>query len=71
MTRREAYADGYADGERWAEKDARDGLRVDPGPSQGSELARTYALGAMRGYAQTWERIHAGTLTPEMFEASR
>lgn len=75
MTRKEAYAEGFAKGCRWAETDIRNGTTLS-WPAEFRENARTTAdgglrahyLGAARGYRDTFARYDAGTLTQEMFD---
>lgn len=56
-------------GRRWAEVDARDGSRIEPEHlDTRTDTVRAWALGARRGYRDTWARIDAGTLRPSMFE---
>lgn len=72
MTREEAYATGFADGCRWAEKDIRSGSRQNnyhPLTLADNDWYRANELGFARGYRDTWARFEAGTLTYEMFES--
>lgn len=74
MTRAEAYAQGFAEGCRWAEQDIRDGLGDssyalrDNARTTCNAGTRAYSLGAARGYRDTFARYEAGTLTREMFD---
>ena len=70
MNRAEAYAEGYADGVRWAEGDIRDHVRVDPEYmlEDAGDLWKATALGHRRGYRDTWARWDDGRLTWQMLE---
>lgn len=68
MNRREAYADGFQDGRRWAEADIASRMRDEPTWEHGGMSGDAYRLGTARGYRDTWARWDSRALTWEMLE---
>lgn len=80
MTRKEAYEEAFADGQRWAEDDLRNGRHTDS-ILEGmrakallqfefgtSVFFKVLEAGRTRGYQDTLIRYERGTLTREMFD---
>lgn len=80
MTREEAYAEGWADGVRWAERDIADHANDEDTIRWNSTqewkrrkdpryvTAACVAVGQARAYRDTWARWDAGALTWEMLD---
>lgn len=54
LTRSEAYAEGFREGQLWARGDIASGVRVDPGTYPTEDNQRAQDLGRMRGYRYAW-----------------